>query len=224
MRSPIPSPSFFQWGNWQPKCSMIAEDTSWIMTRNCYLTDLPAQFTSCLGKGLASDCLSSVPGILSQTTRTYGSLPGSDSWHRSISFPSQNDRWCWPLSTAPGNLLKCLSWGHTGGNLMKDFFPVCSSQRAEPPPCVRIKWEKAFGESRISPQGHWRAVRALCPLPGPPAFKYRRVWSLSGRSSAGGNVNPLQCSFLGNPMDREAWRATVHGFAKNEWLSTHIFF
>ena len=33
----------------------------------------------------------------------------------------------------------------------------------------------------------------------------------SGRSSGGGNGDPLQYSCLGNPMDREAWRATVHG-------------
>ena len=26
-----------------------------------------------------------------------------------------------------------------------------------------------------------------------------------------GNGNPLQRSFLGNPMDREAWQAIVHG-------------
>ena len=26
-----------------------------------------------------------------------------------------------------------------------------------------------------------------------------------------GNSNPLQYSCLENPMDREAWRATVHG-------------
>ena len=29
-----------------------------------------------------------------------------------------------------------------------------------------------------------------------------------------GNSNPLQYSCLGNVMDREAWQATVHGFAK----------
>ena len=29
-----------------------------------------------------------------------------------------------------------------------------------------------------------------------------------------GNGNPLQYSCLGNPMDRGAWRATVHGVAK----------
>ena len=35
-----------------------------------------------------------------------------------------------------------------------------------------------------------------------------------GRSPGEGNGNPLQCSCLGNPMDRGAWRATVQGAAK----------
>ena len=33
----------------------------------------------------------------------------------------------------------------------------------------------------------------------------------SGRSSGEGNGYPLQYSCLENPMDRGAWRATVHG-------------
>ena len=33
----------------------------------------------------------------------------------------------------------------------------------------------------------------------------------SGRSPGGGLGNPLQCSCLGNSMDRGAWRAIVHG-------------
>ena len=36
----------------------------------------------------------------------------------------------------------------------------------------------------------------------------------SGRSPGEGNGNPLQYSCLGNPMDRGAWRATVHGVTK----------
>ena len=32
-----------------------------------------------------------------------------------------------------------------------------------------------------------------------------------GRSPGEGNGNPLQCSCLGNPMDRGAWQAIVHG-------------
>ena len=35
-----------------------------------------------------------------------------------------------------------------------------------------------------------------------------------GRPPGGENGNPLQYSCLKNPMDREAWRATMHGVAK----------
>ena len=46
-----------------------------------------------------------------------------------------------------------------------------------------------------------------------------------GRSSGGGHDNPLQYSHLENPMDRGAWRATVHRVAKSrtqlKQLSTH---
>ena len=48
----------------------------------------------------------------------------------------------------------------------------------------------------------------------------------SGRSPGGGHGNPLQYSFLENPMDRGAWWARVHSIAKTqtrlERLSTHI--
>ena len=35
-----------------------------------------------------------------------------------------------------------------------------------------------------------------------------------GRSPGGGHGNPLQYSYLENPMDRAAWWAIVHGVAK----------
>ena len=38
----------------------------------------------------------------------------------------------------------------------------------------------------------------------------------SGRASGGGNGNPLQCSCLGNPMDRGARWATVHGITESD--------
>ena len=37
-----------------------------------------------------------------------------------------------------------------------------------------------------------------------------------GKSSGGGSGNPLQYSCLGNPMDKGAWWATIHGIA-NSW-------
>ena len=42
----------------------------------------------------------------------------------------------------------------------------------------------------------------------------------SGRSSGEGNGNPLQYSCLGNPMDRAAWQATIHGVAvRHDWAT-----
>ena len=54
-------------------------------------------------------------------------------------------------------------------------------------------------------------VRDVCSIPG------------SGRSPGDRNGNPVQYSCLKNPIDRGAWKATVHGVAKldrTEWLST----
>ena len=36
-----------------------------------------------------------------------------------------------------------------------------------------------------------------------------------GRFPGGGNGNPRQYSYLGSPMDRGAWWATVHGVTKS---------
>ena len=44
----------------------------------------------------------------------------------------------------------------------------------------------------------------------------------SGRSPGGGNGKPVQYSCLERPMDRGAWRPTVHRMAKSQTqLSTH---
>ena len=53
-----------------------------------------------------------------------------------------------------------------------------------------------------------------------------------GRSPGEGNGNPLQCSFLRTPMNREAWWATGYGVAKsldmtqglssNKYLKTNL--
>ena len=54
-------------------------------------------------------------------------------------------------------------------------------------------------------------TRDMCSVPG------------SGRAPGEGNDNPLQYSCLENSMDRGAWRATVHGFAKSQTrLSTYV--
>ena len=44
------------------------------------------------------------------------------------------------------------------------------------------------------------------------------------RSPGEGNGNPLQCSCLENPMDRGAWRATVHGSQDSDTNHHHRVF
>ena len=44
----------------------------------------------------------------------------------------------------------------------------------------------------------------------------------SGGSPGEGHGNPLQCSCMENPMDRGAWRATVHRIAKS-WTRLRDF-
>ena len=52
----------------------------------------------------------------------------------------------------------------------------------------------------------------LSGSPSASAGEVRDVSSIpeSGRSPGEGNGNPLQYPYLENPIDREAWRATVH--------------
>ena len=50
----------------------------------------------------------------------------------------------------------------------------------------------------------------ICSVPG------------SGRSLGVGNDNPLQYSCLENPMDRGAWRVTVHGVTKGRTRLTDM--
>ena len=44
----------------------------------------------------------------------------------------------------------------------------------------------------------------------------------SGRSPAEGNGNPLQYSYLGNPIDIGAWLATVHEVAKRSGTTERV--
>ena len=44
---------------------------------------------------------------------------------------------------------------------------------------------------------------------------------VSGRFPGKGNGNPLQYSYLGNPMDSGAWWATAHGITKSQDMAEH---
>ena len=52
----------------------------------------------------------------------------------------------------------------------------------------------------------------------------QKTWGLipaSRRSPGEGNGNPLQCTCLGNPMERGAWRPRVYGVARvgHNWVT-----
>ena len=90
---------------------------------------------------------------------------------------------------------------------------------------------------RFSPAGEFgkclpRASQVVLVMKNPPANAggvrgVRGAGSIpgSGRPPRGGSSNPLQSSCLESPLDRGAWRATVHGVAKSQTrlkrLSTH---
>ena len=59
------------------------------------------------------------------------------------------------------------------------------------------------GASIKNPPANSRGIKDVGLIPG------------SERSSGGGHGNPLQYSFLENPMDRGAWWATVCRVAKS---------
>ena len=72
-----------------------------------------------------------------------------------------------------------------------------------------------------------RASQAALVMKSPPANAgdVRDAGSIpgSGRSPAEGNANPLWDPCLENPMDRGAWRATVHRVTKSQTqMSVHV--
>ena len=72
-------------------------------------------------------------------------------------------------------------------------------------------------------------VAVVIKNPPASAGDIRDVGSIPGlgRTPKGGHGNPLQYPCLENPMDRGAWRATVHRVAKSRTrlkpLSTHAY-
>ena len=66
--------------------------------------------------------------------------------------------------------------------------------------CTRSSSGASYGASNVVKNlpANAGGIRAVGFIPGP------------GRSSRGGHGNPFKYSCLGNPMDREAWWATVH--------------
>ena len=73
----------------------------------------------------------------------------------------------------------------------------------------------------MNAEGSFSFAPIFTGFPGGPVVKYLpanagdagSILGL-GRSPGEGNDSPLQYSYLGNSMDKEAWRPTVHGVSK----------
>ena len=90
-----------------------------------------------------------------------------------------------------------------------------------------IRWCEEAGEQLyIAKLGTWSSVlergasQVALVVKNPPANagEVRDVGLIpgSGRSPGGGHGNPFRYFCLGNPMDRGAWQAPVHGVAKSQ--------
>ena len=111
----------------------------------------------------------------------------------------------------------CGGWGamqHQGNQGPLPHIQVRSMQGKQHPwfPTRARWWGKAQRRSWIFRE--FCNAGDLCSIPG------------SGRSPGGRNGNSLQCSCLGDPMDRGAWRATVHGVTKSrtQLIDEHFHF
>ena len=76
-----------------------------------------------------------------------------------------------------------------------------------------MHWKRKWQPTPVFLPGEWAAIYGV-------AQSWTRLKWLSGSSSmalsGGGNDNPLQYSYLKNPMDRGVWQAAVHRFAESD--------
>ena len=100
-------------------------------------------------------------------------------------------------------LLHCLHW-------QVDSLPLC--HLGIPYATLKKDGGSRIMRSGLCPQGN---CNLLNPAASAGDVRDRDLIPGRGRSPGAGNGNPLQYSCLENPVDRGAWRATVHGVAKN---------
>ena len=107
----------------------------------------------------------------------------------------------------------------THNGLPQGTLPLCLNIKPKclcSGPCLPVDGRKK--EVNTASPKDWASQVALV-VKNPPANagNLRGASSIPGlaRSPGGGHGNPLQYACLGNPMDKEAWQATVHQGHKN---------
>ena len=146
-----------------------------------------------------------------------GRSPGEGNGHpTSVFFPGKSHRW--------RNLVGCGPWGcggsHGGGpwtrpsdfthSLWLLYSEFLLYSRVSQPPVYTYPLSFGFPSLLLWASLVAQTVKNLS------AIQETQFQSLGQEDSPGeGNGNSLQYSCLGNPMDRGAWWATVHGVTKS---------
>ena len=86
-------------------------------------------------------------------------------------------------------------------------------------------WVTKYKEAYLTPIGCLGLPRWLISKDPPPSAGGMSLIPGLGRSSGGGNSNPLQYSCLENPMDRGAWQAPSTGSqrVRHDWALMHTY-
>ena len=142
------------------------------------------------------------------------SLSRDDPLEKEMATHSSIFAWRIPWTKEPGRL-QSMGSQRVGHDWMTfTFTPTmvcccCLVTKLCPTLCNPVDYGMVFPHSSVGKESACNAGD-LGSIPG------------SGRSPGEGNGNPLQYSCLEKSMDRGAWQATVHGFAKSQtWLSMH---
>ena len=136
-------------------------------------------------------------------------------------------------SDQPGDFIGSSTGEEHGGTINRDIAGGGESSRGADSVFTGIGWENSEGFHRLNivrgvlserecgqkcgrdlgggPHAHGSVVKNLPANAGEVGSNPQL-----GRSPGEGNGNPLQYSFLGNPIDRGAWWATVHGVEKSQ--------
>ena len=125
--------------------------------------------------------------------------PGPDANHVSVIFPLKA-LWCHRVRDH-----LCLKWAER-------YLSIWCTEWIKPWPLFcswLFLWHSPFLSQVKGYPGASDYKESACSAEDPSSIPG------SGRSPGEGTSNPLQYSYLENPMDRRAWRATVHGVAKS---------